>query len=278
MLFLRPLLTLSFAGFFACSDNVTPPGKPAYVTPPGTALACVPNLDGAIDANELRPVLDVATRLLVSPAGVERTTTVVPAVKDGKNRWDYSIDYADDQMTEIRATPIKGKWYAGSFPVEAFALPFDAGGNYEAIYTHDAAALALLGLASKVESPAEGKTLWAYTAPVKLYQFPLRAGTTYSVQGDVQNGTARGAPYAARDSYNIKVDAAGQVDLPDLIFEQALRVRVTATVAPVAGAAIVNKQVSFLSECTGEIARLTSNAGETNDDFTTAKEMRRLGL
>jgi hypothetical protein len=272
------ILLLALLALPACSDNVTPPGKPAYVTPTGTGTACTPNLDGAIDANELKPVLDVATRLLVSPAGVERTTTVVPAVKDGKNRWDYSVDYADDQMAELRATAIKGKWYASSFPEGAFALPFDVGGAYEGIYIHDATALAFLGLASTVETPTEGKTLWVYTAPVRLYQFPLRAGASYSVQGDVKNGTARGAPYAARDTYEVKVDAAGQVDLPDLIFEQALRVRVTATVAPIAGAPIVNKQVSFLSECAGEIARITSKAGETNDDFTTAKELRRLGL
>lgn len=262
----------------ACSDNLTPPSKPAYVSPGASPSTCVPNLDGAIDSVELAPLLDVPTRLLVSPAGVERTTSVTPVAKDGKNVWDYSIDYADDQSAELKATSIKGKWYASSFPEDAFALPFDVGGAFDAVYRHDASALALLGLASKTETPAEGKTLWVYTAPVKLYQFPLTPGSSYTVTGDVQNGTARGVPYAAKDTYEVKVDAAGQVELPDLIFEQALRVRVTATVTPVAGAPIVTRQVSFLSECAGEIARVTSKAGEPSEDFTTAKELRRLGL
>jgi hypothetical protein len=37
------------------------------------------------------------------------------------------------------------------------------------------------------------------------------------------------------------------------------------------------RQVSFLFECFGEIGRATAQPKETNDDFTTAAEIRRLG-
>jgi hypothetical protein len=244
-----------------------------------SALACTPNLDGKIEASELAPVLDVPTQLLVSPSGVARTTSITPSVDpSGKNRWDYSVDYADDRAATLTATALAGKWYAASFPADAFVLPFDLGGAIEAVYRYDQNALSLLGLASTRENPPEGKTLWAYTTAVALYKFPLTPGSSYTVSSDVRNGTARGVPYAAKDTYEVKVDAAGRVDLPDLIFEQALRVRVKVTIAPVAGADIVQRQVSFLSECSGEIARITSVAGETAEDFTTAKEIRRLGL
>jgi hypothetical protein len=264
----------------SCGDNQTvlDPKKP-YEAAAITQLACTPNLDGKIDASELTPVLDVATKLLVSPLGVERTTSVVPAVDgSGKNRWDYSIDYADDRAATLTASTVTGKWYAASFPGDAFVLPFDLGGAIEAVYRYDQTALSLLGLASKQPSPPEGKTLWTYSTPIALYKFPLSPGASYTVSSDVRNGTARGAPYAAKDTYEVKVDAAGQVDLPDLIFQQALRVRVKVTVSPVAGADIIQRQVSFLSECSGEIARITSRTAELVEDFTVAKEVRRIGF
>ena len=34
-------------------------------------------------------------------------------------------------------------------------------------------------------------------------------------------------------------------------------------------------QISFLFECFGEVARATSQPNETNQDFTTAAEVRR---
>jgi hypothetical protein len=46
---------------------------------------------------------------------------------------------------------------------------------------------------------------------------------------------------------------------------------------PAAGQTQVTRQVSFMFECFGEIARATSLPGETNDDFTTAAEIRRFG-
>jgi hypothetical protein len=44
------------------------------------------------------------------------------------------------------------------------------------------------------------------------------------------------------------------------------------------GAPQINRQVSFLSECFGEVGRASSQPGETNDNFTTAAEQRRLGM
>ena len=50
------------------------------------------------------------------------------------------------------------------------------------------------------------------------------------------------------------------------------------TIAPSAGQTTIQRQVGFLFECLGEVARATSKLNETNDDFTTAAELRRLGL
>jgi hypothetical protein len=44
------------------------------------------------------------------------------------------------------------------------------------------------------------------------------------------------------------------------------------------GPSVITQQSSWLFECFGEVARATSAVGETNPDFTTAAEVRRLSL
>jgi hypothetical protein len=44
------------------------------------------------------------------------------------------------------------------------------------------------------------------------------------------------------------------------------------------GIKTTQKQVSFYFECFGEVAKATSQLNETSDAFTSALEVRRLGL
>jgi len=263
----------------ACGDNETiVPTLSPYdggVTP----LSCVPNLDGKIEAREAAPTLGVPATFLVSPQGLERQVSLGGAVDQaGRLSWDLGTSYADDRAAKITASSIEGKWYAGSFPPGAFVTPFDAAGTTEGIYSHDETALRILGFASKTEAPPEGKSLLVYTTPIELLRFPLAPGVTWTSKSIVRNATLRGLPYAATDTYVIKVDGAGQVTLPDLVITQAMRVRTAITIEPSAGQTTTQKQTLFVFECLGEVARATSKLGETNEDFTTASELRRLGL
>lgn len=263
----------------ACGDNVTPSKRTPYAAGEPAPLTCVPNLDAKIEATELAPAFDTPVSYLVSPAGKDQPVDLVPKpLADGKPRWDYSIDQRDDQVAVISASRIAGKWYAAQFPESAFVAPFDAAGRTEAVYAYDAQSVSLLGLASREPDPPEGRTLFVYSAPVAIYKFPLSVGVAYTSVGEVKGATLRGLPYAGRDRYEVTVDAVGQLDLPDLIFQQVLRVRTKVTVEPAAGAATTQLQVSFLSECFGEVARVTSKTGEKTDDFPVASEVRRLGL
>jgi hypothetical protein len=213
----------------------------------------------------------------VSPAGTTRQVDLVGTVdSQGHRVWDFGSDYADDQVATITATGISGKWYATSFPSATFVAPFDAGDTLEAVYAYNTTAIVLLGLASRDPDGPGGKTLVSYAPPIALYQFPLHVGQSYSTSGTITNGTLRGLPYAGTDTYDIAVDASGQLTLEAYTFSQVLRVRTTATVAPSAGQSITTRQTSFFFECFGEVARATSEPGETNDDFTTAAELRRL--
>lgn len=261
----------------ACGDNQTVVPTIAAYDGGVTPLSCVPNLDGKIEAREATPAIGIPATYLVSPG--ERQVNVAGSVdRDGRLQWDFGTSYADDRAAKIAASAIAGKWYASSFPPNAFVTPFDAGGSTEAVYIHDDTSLRILGFASARPDPPEGKTLLVYSTPIDVLRYPLTPGLAWTSKSEVRNGTLRGLPYAARDSYDIKVDGAGRVTLPDLVVTQALRVRTALTIEPSAGQTTTQRQVIFLFECLGEVARATSKTGETNDDFTTASELRRLGL
>ena len=264
----------------ACGDNKTElPERGSYQGPAPAELSCIPNLDGRIDANEVRPAIDTPISYLVSPAGSEREVDLAGIdLGGGELRWDFGTDYADDQVAEIMPTGIAGKWYQGSFPPDAFVAPFDAAGSVENVLRHDEQALWLLGVASADENPAEGKTLLVYDAPVAILRFPIEPGGSFVSTGNVQNATLRGLPYAGKDTYEVVVDGTGLVVLPSLAFTQAHRVRTKVTVAPAVGASTSRRQVSYFFECFAEVVRATSKADEPNENFTTAAEVRRIGF
>jgi hypothetical protein len=263
-----------------CEDNKTiPENTNPYQAGTAAPLSCVPNLDGVIESSELQAALGVAAKYTVSPARDTRPVDLVGAVdSNGQRVWDWGASYADDKVATIQASTLQGKWYASSFPNGQFVTPFDAGDTLEAVYSQDDKGLYLQGLASTLETPPEGKTLWVYDTPVTLYQLPLKAGAMWTSTGVTRNGMARGLNYAATDVYQGVDLETGQLVLPDFTFTQAHRLRfVVTTTLSAGGSPVVNRQDSFLFECFGEIGRATAQPKETNDDFTTAAEIRRLG-
>jgi hypothetical protein len=269
------------AGSVACQDNQThPPDTTPYEAGTIATLTCVPNLDGVIQSSELQPALGVTADYLVNPANTTRMVDVEGQVNgSGQLVWDWGTSYANDQVAMIEATPLQGKWYASSFPGGQYVTPFDAGDTIEAVYSQDDNGAYLHGIASKEQSPSTGQTLWAYETPVTLYQFPLKPGTSWTTTGVIKNGVVDGLPYAAQDEYQGTDDATGQLILPDFTFTQAHRLRfVVTTTFSAGGNPQVNRQVSFLSECAGEVGRASSQMNETNQNFTTAAEQRRLGM
>jgi hypothetical protein len=263
-----------------CGDNQTAAPEYAAYEPGGLEpLECVPNLDNKIDASELREALGIPVTYIVSPAGVTRAVDIAGSVNAaGERRWDMSGRGADERAARLIATDLTGKWYAASFPQGQFVTALDLGGRNEAIYRRDDEAFYLLGLASAEENPAEGQTLFVYEPPIALYRFPLEVGKQWVSTGTVTNGKFRGLPYAGRDTYEIKVEAVGTVVLPELTFDQSLQVRTKLTATPSVGQPVVTQQISYIFECFGEVARATSRDNEQEAFFTTASEVRRLGI
>ncbi len=263
-----------------CSDNKTePPNYSDYQGAAPEPLACVPNLDGRIDASEARPAIGVSITYLVSPAGAERAVDL-PGIDlgNGRFRWDFATDYADDQAAKIVPAGVSGKWYQASFPPDAFVTPFDAAGSVENVLRQDDNALWLLGVASRDEAPPEGKTLMVYDSPVELMRFPVEPGGSFISTGTIQKATLRGLPYAGKDIYEVSVDGSGEALLPSLTFTQVHRVRTRVTVAPAVGASTSRRQVSLFFECFAEVVRATSKPDEPESNFTTAAELRRIGF
>ncbi|MBW2702059.1 MAG: hypothetical protein JRF33_14680 [Deltaproteobacteria bacterium] len=270
---------LSLGLVVACGDNQTfPVDRDDYMPADTEPLACIPNLDGRIEAHELQAAYGVSVSYLISPAGEARAVDLVGSEQGGKRRWDWGADYESDQVARLAAEELAGKWYAADFPAGQFVTDFDAGGTVESVYSLDSAGLHLHGLASAEENPADGQTLMVYNSPVLLYRFPIEVGSSHVSVGQVQNGMFRGLPYAARDTYEVDVDAAGELVLPDVTFTQALRIRVRSVIEPSVGQSVSQRQVSYMFECFGEVARATSRIDEPDEDFTNAIEVRRLGL
>jgi hypothetical protein len=245
----------------------------------------VPNLDGKIESNELQAAIGASERYLVSPDGKTEPITAVGAAGldgtvngSGQRVWNWSTSLASDQVFTLTPVTLAGKWYAGSFPSGQFVLPIDAADTTEGVYLHDDQAIRLLGIASTEENPTQGKTLVVYGTPVVLYQFPIQVGASWTSSGMSKNATLLGLPYAGTDTYATNVVASGVMILPDYTFTQVMRLDTLVTVAPDVGPPpTTQRQVSFLFECFGEVARATSQIGEPNADFTVASEIRRLG-
>jgi hypothetical protein len=274
---LRPRLAWMLA-LVGCGDNLSfPPDREEAKSPGIEPLACVPNLDGKIESDELAAAIGVSVRYVVSPPTSERKVDVVGESSKGRSAWDLASDYADDQALTISPAAVTDRWYAASFPADAFVTPQDPGGRLDSVGRVDDSGLYLLGIASKAEAPAEGETLLVYQPPILLLAFPVAVGQEHIAVGEIMNGRALGLPYAGRDTYEVKIDAVGSLELTSFTFDEVFRVTTKATIEPAVGAAVVRRQVGFFAECFGEVARATSLDDEKDPLFSMTSELRRLG-
>ncbi len=122
-----------------------------------------------------------------------------------------------------------------------------------------------------------------YEAAIPVLRFPLAVGDAWTVTAEVRDGTLLGVGSWSQDeTYTVEVAAAGEIRLPDVTFTRVLKVSTHLIITPLAvGQPIQTRQISFLFECFGEVARATSapfhDETDPGPDFPTAKEVRRRG-
>ena len=257
------------------SDSQTDPfGSEEAIDP----LPCRPNLDGRIESHEFQAVVGVPASFRVSPEGAQRNVDTVGAEGEQGWGWDWSNDDTDDTVIQNVASSVAAQWFAEHFPTGEFSTSITRDSSIVGIYAQDTDTVTLLGVASAESEPTEGQTLLIYDEPIVLYQFPIEPDQMWISTGEVRNGTYRGLPYAGRDIYEVHVISTGALSLPDLTFNQVHLIATRVTMQPAVGASNSIRQVSFVFECYGEVARAVSRDNETDEQFSIATEVRRLGL
>jgi hypothetical protein len=261
---MRALRTLVPCVLGACAANLTPQPEPVPVLP-----SCVPDRDGQITADELPLALGASLTYYASD-----NRTIDPIARGGI--WDLSEERADDRVIALGPERLATQWYAASFPAGQFVV--DAGSGLDGIYHQDAQALWLDGTASREQAPSGGQTLIVYPRPVAVLRFPIRVGDAFTTTVPFAGATINGLPFNGSDELAIEVVEAGRLSVPYVDFSPTLRVRTHATRRPSSGGMTSRRQMIFLFECFGEVARAESRADETNPDFTMAAYLRRFAL
>jgi hypothetical protein len=269
------LVFILWAG--ACATQEVAPrdgGRDAFVALPDGGPACRGNLDGVIDRSEVVFVPGAEARYRINPLGLGvRVSTAGTTGSDGTRTWDFTA--MEGELVSLQLAAVEGQWFAPQFVGAQYAARLDPRESTLGVYRATDTAVELLGAAGERESP---RTLLRYDAPIALLRFPLRLGDRWSATATTVDGTIDGTPVASRDTYELHVDARGEVRLGILTFRDALRLRIEVTQRFPAGPGRRRIQYLWLTECYGEVARITSPDGQVELEFTTAQEFRRLGL
>lgn len=276
MRLLHGLIALCLGGCAAGPVDPQPQGDGGFITLPDVpdAPSCRGNRDGVIARAEVVFAPGVEVRYRVNPSNSVALVNSHGADRaDGTRAWDFT-DRSGSAVT-LTLLDARGQWFEGRFTGAQYAARLDPRAPNLGVYRATDVAVELMGVAGARE--ADG-TLVRYDTPVGLLRFPLRVGAAWTADATTVDSTVDNTPVASRDHYDVTVDARGEVRLPELTFPDALRVRVEVTQRFPAGPGVRRIQYLWMTECYGEVARMTSRDNEVNPDFTMASEFRRLGL
>ncbi len=268
------LVTLAALGAGGCFGSNAPATSDdaGYGTPPDLGPLCSGNNDGVIARNELAFPVGVSVSYLSNPANT--TVMVAPdgtATASGP-QWDLTSTAGD--VHKLTLLDVSQQWFGASFPNASYATVTDIASDTLGIFRVTDTALLILGYAS--ETP--NQTLLVYDQPIESLRFPVSVGQSWVSSAHIVNGMLNGMPYAGLDTYQISVDADGTAVLPFLSFAHTLRVHVDLTQTVPGGFSVRRIQYLFFHECYGELGRMVSTPGETNESFSNAAEFRRLAL
>lgn len=249
-------------------------GGDSYVPLPDAAVSCRGNNDGVIERSEVVFLPGAEARYRINPAGVGAVVDTAGTMRgDGTRVWDFTNP--DGELVSLRVLDVSGQYFAAQFPTAQYAARLDPRDPVLGVYRATDTAVELLGAVGEMEST---RTVIPYNPAVELLRFPMRMGSAWTVTGTTMNAMVEGTPVASRDTYAMTVDASGEVQLGALTFRNALRLRVELTQAFPAGPGRRRIQYLWMTECYGEVARITSMDGQVALEFTTAQEFKRLGL
>jgi hypothetical protein len=242
---------------------------------------CEGNNDGVIEASELPWGTGVSVPYLANRQ--DEVVQVQPAGEQiqGITTWDFS-QAPDDLSLDFELLDPSGLWFGEHFPGASYAVPLFAHAiDLLAVFSVDGDGFTMLGMASRLESPAAGQTLLVYDEPVQVYELPLELGSGWSAEASFRDAVIQGVVNAGEETYDFEVDAVGTLLLPGFAMENTLRltVRVEQTFAVSSGDNPVRSlRHIYLRECFGELARITGLPGDTELELEEASELRVLDV
>lgn len=255
-------------------DTGTPTdGGGADTSTDAPVTGCVPNKDGTITRDEVPLQAGLTAKYRVGKD--ENVSTAGTTKPDGKRAWDFSGALASDVTVLLETQALAGKWYAPKFAGATYALKLQEGSDLLGIFETSPGALLLRGVVSPSDDVFT-KTELTNTPAVSTLKFPLKMGSTWSTQADV-SGTAQGVVLFGTytEKYDSVVDAAGELKTPlgtfDVLRVKTKLVRQVGVLAPV-----TIRTFAFVTECYSTVALVTSDDDEPNEEFTHAKEIRRI--
>ncbi|MDP3276560.1 MAG: hypothetical protein Q8Q09_15285 [Deltaproteobacteria bacterium] len=248
--------------------------RDSFVSLGDSGPSCRGNNDGVISRDEVVFLPGAEARYRMNPSGVGVMVNPRGAMGPGGARvWDFTS--TQGELHTLRLQLVSGAWFESMFAGAQYAARLDPREPLLGVYRATDTAVELLGVAGETSAQ---QTQLRYDVPVPLLRFPLAMGATWSATATTVNGQVDGVPVASRDRYDVTVDARGEVQLGVLTFRDALRVRVEVVQMFPAGPGRRRIQFLWMTECYGEVARMTSRDGEVDPDFTVATEFRRLGF
>ena len=226
---------------------------------------CQPNNDGIIERSEVAFVAGAHANFRVAQSVTVDTAGQKQA--DGSRVWDFSGALAGDHDMKLETEDPKAGWYAADFTGATVAAKISDTQSLRGVYQATNTAILMTGLVSP--SGGSSKTELTLVPPVPVLQFPLQDGSTWSTSPTV-SGVTSGVPTTVVQVYDSTVDAHGTLVTPLGTF-RVLRIATNVT-----GALVYTRQFSFVTECLGTVATVTSQNGESAAEFTTAAEIQRL--
>ncbi|MGM0557664.1 MAG: hypothetical protein ACQEVA_14870 [Myxococcota bacterium] len=228
---------------------------------------CVPERDGKITRDEvileagLSAKFETATDVTVDTAGEEQS--------DGTHVWDLTGPYNGDKTTLVTLMSLDGKWYKPEFPDATYASQLADGEDEVGVFRATDTALYLQGIVTPNES-----TELHYDPPAKLLDFPLEVGASWTTDATV-SGTYLWNPWTSvSEDYQSQVDARGTLKTP---YGELPVVRIQTVLDRTVGFSTTTvRTFSFVSECFGTVATITSKDNEDQVEFTEASSVRRL--
>lgn len=232
----------------------------------GGGSLCSPNKDGVITRSEVP--LQAGLHATFRAAENATVDTAGKTLGDGSRAWDLDVALPGDHGELVETLPLAGQWFAADFAGSTYAARLSDTQPLLGVFEVTADALLLHG----VVSPTGGatQTELKYQPPVKVLAFPIQAGATWSTSATV-SGQASGVPGVYSESYQSSVDAHGTLKTPFGTFDvQRVRTNLTRAGVP------TSHSFTFVTECFGSIANVTSQNYETAAEFTNAAEVVRL--